>query len=81
VFYLFSYGGSESAKYGDLPDPVAANNRLLRSRPEDFKEIKKLFNEKKLKPYIENTFTPERAAEAFEIAEKGKPRGKIIIKI
>jgi len=53
----------------------------MRSRPEDYEEIEKLFREKKLKPIIENTFTLEKASEAFEFAEKGKPRGKIIIKI
>jgi NADPH:quinone reductase-like Zn-dependent oxidoreductase len=53
----------------------------LRANPEDYEEIEKLFKEKKLKPLIENTFTLEKAAEAFELAEKGKPRGKIIIRI
>jgi NADPH:quinone reductase-like Zn-dependent oxidoreductase len=53
----------------------------LRSNPEDYEEIEILFNEKKLKPFIENIFTLDKAAEAFEIAENGKPRGKIIIKI
>lgn len=53
----------------------------MRSRPEDYGEIEKLFNEKMLSPLIENTFTLEKAAEAFELAEKGKPRGKIIIRI
>jgi NADPH:quinone reductase-like Zn-dependent oxidoreductase len=51
----------------------------MRSKPEDYEEIEKLFNEKKLKPLIETRFTIEKAAEAFELAEKGKPRGKIII--
>jgi NADPH:quinone reductase-like Zn-dependent oxidoreductase len=53
----------------------------LRTRPEDFKEIERLFEEKKLKPVIENIFTLDKTADAFEIAEKGKPRGKIVIKI
>jgi NADPH:quinone reductase-like Zn-dependent oxidoreductase len=53
----------------------------LRTNPEDFAEIEKLFSEKKLNPVIENTFPLEKAAEAFELAEKGKPRGKIIITI
>jgi NADPH:quinone reductase-like Zn-dependent oxidoreductase len=53
----------------------------MRARPEDYEAIEKLFNEKKLKPLIENSFTLEKASEAFEMAENGKPRGKIIIKI
>jgi NADPH:quinone reductase-like Zn-dependent oxidoreductase len=51
----------------------------LRSKPEDFAEIEKLIKEKKLKPLIENTFTLENAAKAFDLAENGRPRGKIII--
>jgi NADPH:quinone reductase-like Zn-dependent oxidoreductase len=53
----------------------------MRSRPEDFNEIENLFNEKKLKPLIEKAFPLSKAAEAFEFAEKGKPRGKIIVNI
>lgn len=53
----------------------------MRSLPEDYEEIERLFNEKKLKPFIENIFTLDRAAEAFEKAEHGKPRGKVIITI
>ena len=53
----------------------------MRALPEDILEIEKLFNEKKLHPVIENYFTLDKADEAFELAEKGKPRGKIIIRI
>jgi NADPH:quinone reductase-like Zn-dependent oxidoreductase len=53
----------------------------LRAKPEDYEEIEKLFHDKKLIPIIENIFSLEKAAEAFELAEKGRPRGKIIIKI
>lgn len=53
----------------------------IRSRPEDYEEIETLFNQKKLKPLIEATFSLEKAEEAFEFAENGKPRGKILIKI
>jgi NADPH:quinone reductase-like Zn-dependent oxidoreductase len=53
----------------------------MRSRPEDFEEIEKLFAEKKLKPLIENTFCLEKTVDAFEMAEKGKSRGKIIITV
>jgi NADPH:quinone reductase-like Zn-dependent oxidoreductase len=51
----------------------------MRKRAEDYEEIEKLFGEKKLKPFIENTFTLEKASEAFEFAEKGRPRGKVIL--
>jgi NADPH:quinone reductase-like Zn-dependent oxidoreductase len=53
----------------------------IRSRPEDYEEIERLFREKKLRPVIESRFTLERAAEAFEMAENGKPRGKVIITV
>jgi NADPH:quinone reductase-like Zn-dependent oxidoreductase len=51
----------------------------MRKREEDYGEIERLFSEKKLKPVIENIFTLEKASEAFKFAEKGKPRGKVII--
>jgi NADPH:quinone reductase-like Zn-dependent oxidoreductase len=51
----------------------------MRKRPEDYAEIEKLFSQKKLKPVIEHIFSLEKAAEAFEMAEKGRPRGKVII--
>jgi len=51
----------------------------MRKRAEDYDEIEKLFSEKKLKPVIESVFALEKASEAFAFAEKGKPRGKIII--
>jgi NADPH:quinone reductase-like Zn-dependent oxidoreductase len=53
----------------------------MRSRPDDKAEIEKLFREGKLKPVIENWFPLEKAADAFNLAEKGNPRGKIIVKV
>jgi len=53
----------------------------MRSRPEDMEEMERLFLNKKLSPVIENYFSLEQSAEAFELAEHGKPRGKIIIRI
>jgi NADPH:quinone reductase-like Zn-dependent oxidoreductase len=53
----------------------------MRSRPEDMDEMEKLFIDKKLYPVIEHYFTLDQSAEAFELAEHGKPRGKIIIRI
>jgi NADPH:quinone reductase-like Zn-dependent oxidoreductase len=53
----------------------------MRSKPEDMEEMERLFLDKKLYPVIENYFTLDRSANAFELAEHGKPRGKIIIRI
>jgi NADPH:quinone reductase-like Zn-dependent oxidoreductase len=53
----------------------------LRSKPEDMDEMEKLFLDKKLYPVIEHFFTLDHSAEAFELAESGKPRGKIIVRI
>lgn len=51
----------------------------MRKRPEDYAEIEKLFSEKKIKPVIEHIFPLEKSTEAFHFAEKGRPRGKVII--
>jgi NADPH:quinone reductase-like Zn-dependent oxidoreductase len=53
----------------------------IRSLPEDMYEMEKLFLEKKLYPVIENYFMLDKAADAFEKAEQGKPRGKVIVRI
>lgn len=53
----------------------------LRALPEDMEEMEQLFSEKKLVPVIENYFTLDTSAAAFEMAEHGKPRGKIIVRI
>jgi NADPH:quinone reductase-like Zn-dependent oxidoreductase len=68
-----------------LPARIIYSKKLtssnLRSLPEDMDEMEQLFHEKKLNPVIENYFTLDQSAEAFELAENGKPRGKIIIRI
>jgi NADPH:quinone reductase-like Zn-dependent oxidoreductase len=53
----------------------------MRSKPEDMDEMERLFLNKKLYPVIEHSFTLDQSAEAFEFAEHGRPRGKIIIRI
>jgi len=53
----------------------------MRSRTEDYDELEALIEEKKLKPVIEHVFHLENSSEAFDKAEFGRPRGKIIIKI
>ena len=53
----------------------------MRRRPEDWQELEELYAAGKLKPLIENTFPLERAADAFDLAVNGKPRGKIIVTV
>jgi len=53
----------------------------MRKRPEDYTELEAFMEQNKLKPVIEHTFPLEKAAEAFDKAEFGKPRGKVIITV
>ena len=53
----------------------------IRKRAEDFDELEALIEQKKLKPVIEDKYPLERSSEAFDKAEFGKPRGKVIIEI
>ena len=53
----------------------------MRRRPEDWQELEELYAAGKLKPFIENTFPLEHAADAFDLAVNGKPRGKIIVTV
>jgi len=53
----------------------------MRSRPEDMDEMERLFLNKKLYPVIENYFTLDQSEKAFDLAEHGGFRGKIIVKI
>jgi NADPH:quinone reductase-like Zn-dependent oxidoreductase len=52
----------------------------MRARPEDMDEMERLVIDKKLYPVIEHFFTLDHSAEAFDLAQNGKPRGKIIIR-
>jgi len=71
--------------FSSLPVQLVYGKKLtssnMRSKPEDMDEMVKLFLDKKLYPVIENYFSLDRSAEAFELLEHGKPRGKIIIRI
>jgi NADPH:quinone reductase-like Zn-dependent oxidoreductase len=49
--------------------------------PEDYDQLEALMKSKKLKPVIENKFPLENSSEAFDKAEFGKPRGKVIIMV
>lgn len=53
----------------------------MRRHPEDWQELENLYAEGKLKPFIENIFPLEHAADAFDLAVKGRPRGKIIVTV
>ena len=53
----------------------------MRSRPEDYQELEALMEQKKLKPVIEDTYPLSKSSEAFDKAEFGKPRGKVIIRV
>jgi NADPH:quinone reductase-like Zn-dependent oxidoreductase len=57
---------------------TAAN---MRAKPEDYQEIEDLFKAGKVKPLIENTFHLENARDAFNMAENGRPRGKIVLTV
>jgi len=53
----------------------------MRGNIEDYQELERLWNENKFKPFIEKTFPLENTKEAFDFAENGKPRGKVIVTI
>jgi NADPH:quinone reductase-like Zn-dependent oxidoreductase len=53
----------------------------MRSKPEDYQKLEKIILEKKLKPLIENTYDLKNVRQAFDMAENGKPRGKVIVTI
>jgi len=53
----------------------------MRKRPEDFAELEALIEEKKLKPVIDSIFPIQKSSEAFDKAEFGKPRGKVVISL
>jgi NADPH:quinone reductase-like Zn-dependent oxidoreductase len=53
----------------------------MRKRPEDYEELEALIEHKKLQAVIENTYPLEKSSEAFDKAEFGKPRGKVIITV
>jgi NADPH:quinone reductase-like Zn-dependent oxidoreductase len=53
----------------------------MRKRTEDYEELEALIEHKKLQAVIENTYPLEKSSEAFDKAEFGKPRGKVIITV
>lgn len=53
----------------------------MRTRKEDYDELEALIENGKLKPVIESIFPLEKSSEAFDKAEFGKPRGKVIITV
>jgi len=53
----------------------------MRAYTSDFEEIEAYFKKGFLNPYVEQTFALSQAIEAFRLAESGKSRGKIVIRI
>lgn len=53
----------------------------IRRRPEDWQELENLYSAGKLKPFIENVFPLENAADAFDLAANARLRGKIIVTV
>ena len=53
----------------------------LRTMVEDFDELETLIRQKQLKPVIESVYPLENSSEAYDKAEFGKPRGKVVIRI
>lgn len=53
----------------------------MRKKPGDYDELESMMEQKKLKPVIENVFPMQKSSDAFDKAEFGKPRGKVIIRI
>jgi NADPH:quinone reductase-like Zn-dependent oxidoreductase len=80
-----------STMYGPAAIFITLYNRLvhgkiltsgnMRSKTGDFEKIEALFKQGKLNPYVEKTFNIDQAQEAFRFFEKGKHRGKIVIRI
>ncbi len=68
-----------------LVNRIFRNKRLvsanMNSHPEAWRELEGLYADGRLEPHIENIFTLEDAADAFDLAVNGKPRGKIIVTV
>ena len=73
------------ASLSAIPVGLVYNIKLtsanMRTLPEDYRMLESMFLEKKLKPFIDKTFPLEKTAEAFEYAEFGRPKGKVIVTI
>ena len=69
------------AKWNRIRYGIKMTSSNMRKRPEDYAELERLMEEKKLKPVIESVFPLEKSSEAFDKAEFGKPRGKVVIKV
>jgi NADPH:quinone reductase-like Zn-dependent oxidoreductase len=78
---LFFFPSQISAFFIRLLFKKTLTSANMRALPEDYEELGRLFTGKKLKPLIEKTFKLEETGAAFEFAENGKPRGKVIITI
>jgi len=80
-----------STMYGPAALFITLYNRLvhgkiltsgnMRAQPEDFDKMEALFKQGKLNPFVEKTFQIDQAREAFRYFERGKHRGKVVIRI
>lgn len=78
---LLLFGSSFFSVFSRLLFQKTLTSSNMRALPEDYAEIESLFASKKLKPFIENTFSLENSRNAFDLAENGRPRGKVIVNI
>jgi NADPH:quinone reductase-like Zn-dependent oxidoreductase len=69
------------AAWGRIRHGRKMTSSNLRKRVEDFDELEDLIRHKRLKPLIESVYLMENSSEAFDKAEFGKPRGKVIISV
>lgn len=53
----------------------------MRKRMEDYDELETLIRMKKLMPVIESVYPLDQSSEAFDKAEFGRPRGKVMIRV
>ncbi len=76
---LILYAPVAFTKLTKLFTGIGITSSNMRKLPEDFDTIEQLFAENKLKPHIAAVFPLDYAKEAFEMAQNGRPRGKVIV--
>jgi NADPH:quinone reductase-like Zn-dependent oxidoreductase len=58
---------------------IRVTSSNMRKHPGDYEVIEDLFEKQKLKPLIAAVFPFEQTKSAFEMAEWGRPRGKVVV--
>lgn len=76
---LILYAPSVFTRLSQLFTGIRITSSNMRKRPGDYDTIEKLFAQQQLKPIIAAAFPFHRAREAFEMAEHGRPRGKVLV--